>query len=76
MHIYGYDLDQPFETARPVPLAEITLNASPAELRTIARFLHECADEMDRMGEKFDHLHLADRVKEFETSPHFVVSRR
>jgi len=30
---------------------------------------------MDRMGDRYDHVHLADRLKQFETSPHFVVMR-
>jgi hypothetical protein len=76
MHIYGYeDTGQPFGTVVPALLAEITLNATPAELRAMAGFLQGCADEMDRMGQKFDHVHLSDRLKEFESSPHFVVAR-
>jgi hypothetical protein len=76
MHIYGYeDKGQPFGTVVPALLAEITLNATPEELRAMAEFLCGCADEMDRMGESFDHVHLSDRQKQFETSPHFVVAR-
>ena len=76
MHIYGYeDTGQPFGTVVPALLAEITLNATPDELRAMAEFLRGCADEMDRMGESFDHVHLSDRQRQFETSPHFVVAR-
>ncbi|MBB3197290.1 Imm32 family immunity protein [Roseateles terrae] len=76
MHIFGYeDTGLPLGTVVPALLAEITLNATSAELRAIARFLQGCADEMDHMGPKFDHVHLADRFKEFESSPHFVVAR-
>ena len=76
MHIHGYQAtDQPIDTIVPASLAEITLNAAPAELRAIAGFLLHCADEMDRMGKEFDHIHLSDRKREFETSPHFVVVR-
>lgn len=75
MHIYGYSKDQPIETVVPELLAEITLNASPAELRAMSKFLRDCADEMDRMGSEYDHVHLSDRMREFEASPHFVVVR-
>ena len=76
MHIYGYeDKGQPFGTVAPSPMAEITLNATPAELRAMADFLRSCADEMDRMGGAFDHAHLSDRMKQFSSSPHFVVAR-
>jgi hypothetical protein len=48
MHIYGYeDAGQAPETVVPALLAEITLNASPEELRAMADFLRECAHEMD-----------------------------
>ncbi len=76
MHIYGYDdTGQPLGTVVPALLAEVTLNATPDELRAMADFLRGCADEMDRMGEKFDHVHLSDRLTHFEASPHFVVAR-
>lgn len=76
MHIYGYeDKAQPSGTIVPAPLAEVTLIATPAELRAMADFLRDCADEMDRMGDLFDHVHLSDRMKRFSSSPHFVVAR-
>ena len=76
MHIYGYeDTAQPSGTVVPSLLAEITLNATPDELRAMAEFLRGCADEMDRTGDSFDHVHLSDRQRQFETSPHFVVGR-
>ena len=75
MRIYGYEEGQPPGTVPSPPLAEVTLNATPTELRAMAKFLSDCADEMDRMGDRYDHVHLADRLKQFETSPHFVVMR-
>ena len=57
-------------------MAEITLSATPNELRRIGEFFVACAAEMDRMGETYDHVHLGDRMKEFDTtSPHLVVVR-
>ena len=76
MRIYGYeDTGQPIGTTVPALLVEITLNATPDELRAMAGFLRGCADEMDRLGESFDHVHLTDRHRQFHTSPHFVVVR-
>ncbi len=74
MKIYGYaDEGLPIEDVVSRPLAEITLCASPQELRQMAGFLMLCADEMDKLGPKYGHLHLSDRCAEFEQSPHFVV---
>ncbi len=76
MRLFGYEsTDLPPEEIVPSALAEITLVASPVELRAIAKFLADCADEMDRMGPAFDHVHLGDRIKSFRDSPHFVVAR-
>jgi len=37
-------------------LAEVTLNATPQELRRMAAFLAACADEMERMGDTCSHV--------------------
>jgi hypothetical protein len=76
MKLYGYkdeglDIDQII----PSELAEVTLVASPEELKMIAEFLESAADEMMRMGKSYDHEHLSDKNKKFESSPHFVVAR-
>jgi hypothetical protein len=76
MKLYGYsDEGLPVEQVVTVELAEITLCATPSELRRMAVFFETCAGEMERMGETFDHAHLSDGAKEFEHSPHFVVAR-
>ncbi|WP_422656609.1 Imm32 family immunity protein [Noviherbaspirillum sp.] len=74
MKIFGYK-DEELNPAdiRPAELAEITLHASPAELRKIAAFLNTCADGMEAMGRNWEHEHLSDRMKEFDSAPHFVV---
>ncbi len=76
MKLFGYvPTDKPVEEIVPMPLAEVTLCASPEELRAMAKFLNECATEMNRMGEAYDHIHLSDRLKQFQKSPQFVVYR-
>ncbi len=77
MKIYGY-IDEGLDIDQIVPseLAEITLVASPDELRMIASFLETTAQEMERMGETYDHEHLSDKkTPYFNDSPHFVVAR-
>ena len=76
MRLFGYkDEGLPPESVHPGKLAEVTLEASPAELRTIASFLLHAAGEMERMGSTYGHLHLSDAHRAFEASPHFVVVR-
>lgn len=75
MKLYGYSEEgRSPEAIEPRPLAEVTLCATPEELRSMSKFLAACADEMVRMGATYDHVHLSDRRKEFRTSPHFVVA--
>lgn len=74
MQLFGYkDQGLPIEDIRSDELAEVTLVAKPGELRRIAKFLQFAADEMERMGNDYSHLHLSDQDKTFEESPHFVV---
>ena len=76
MKLYGHpELTEAHENDSPRRLSEVALCASPEALRTIAGFLIHCASEMDRMGDSYDHLHLSDRLPEFEDSPHLIVVR-
>jgi hypothetical protein len=74
MKISGYaDEGLPIEQIVHSELAEITLTATPSELRRMSEFLGYCASEMERMGPNYDHVHLSDRMREFRESPQFVV---
>jgi hypothetical protein len=76
MKLFGYASEElPIEDRVSAELVEVTLNATPQELWRMAEFLNFCAAEMDRMGIKYDHVHLSDRMKEFRESPHFVVMK-
>lgn len=76
MKLYGYaDEGLPVEEISTKELAEVTLCATPGELRRMSEFLTFCAAEMDRMGAVYDHIHLSDRLRDFENSPHFVVMK-
>ncbi len=74
MKIFGYK-DEGLAPAdiRPTELAEITLVATPEELREIAQFIISAADEMETKGSDWEHEHLSDKQKGFEGSPHFVI---
>ncbi len=74
MKLHGYPDDGlPIDEIVTKELSELTLCATPHELRRMSEFLSFCAAEMERMGAGYDHIHLSDRFKEFDSSPHFVV---
>lgn len=76
MKLWGYGKEErDAGEARLIELAEASLLATPAELRSIAAFLSEAADSMDRMGGDYDHEHLGDRQPGFGDSPHLIVAR-
>jgi hypothetical protein len=72
--VHGYAKEeQDVENLIPSELAEITLVASPDELRRIAKFLDHCASGMELSGKSWCHEHLSDKDKGFLNSPHFIV---
>jgi len=74
MKIHGYaDEEKEIEDIVPEVLAEITLVATPEELRHIARFLENCANGMEVRGRSWEHEHLSDKDSYFNGSPQFVV---
>jgi len=74
MKIYGCpDEGLEPEEIKPLKLTEITLVASPNELRLIAQFLENSACGMEGRGKQWEHEHLSDKYRQFEGSPHFVV---
>ncbi len=76
MKLHGYsDEGKPQEAIVCAELAEVTLEATPEELRAMAAFFLAAADAMDRMGAAYDHLHLGDAMPRFSNSPHLTVFR-
>lgn len=74
MKIHGYaDEGLEIEDIVTAELAEITLVATPEELRRIANFLENCAKGMEARGKSWEHEHLSDKDHYFDGSPHFVV---
>ena len=57
MKLYGY----PREDEDAVhDLLEITIAAGPKRLRSIAKFLEKCADDMAEDAEQWEHCHYSD----------------
>ncbi len=73
MKLYGHP--ETGDSDSPQLLSEVALCASPEALREIAGFLNHCASEMERLGSSYDHIHLSDRLPDFEDSPHLIVVR-
>jgi hypothetical protein len=74
MKIYGYEKGRVVEHSSDVTeLAEITLIATPEELRKIARFVEAAADGIEKRGKNYSHEHLSDKEAGFENSPHLVI---
>ena len=75
MKLYGHPLAAAAGHAVvPEALSEITLVASPTELRRIAEFLSTAATTMERMGGSYSHARLSDWDRSFRSSPRLVVS--
>jgi hypothetical protein len=73
--LYGYPSGTDAEEGVvPDALAEITLVASPPELRRIAEFMLSAASNMERLGDAYGHEHLSDWDRSFASSPHFCVA--
>ena len=76
MKIFGYSHEsQDQEEGVSIELAEIVMEATTDEVRMIAAFLNKVADDMQSMGEDYDHEHLSDVNHYFKNSPHFVIVR-
>jgi hypothetical protein len=77
LKIYGYKDDGlDIQEIEPQELREITLVASPSELRKIAKFIELAAEKLEKSDAKFDHVHLSDVMSGFEGSPHLVVFKQ
>lgn len=61
-------------SAGPMELADITLVASPSELRRMPAFLPSAADLMEKHAHDYEHEHLAENQAGFDTSPQLAVS--
>lgn len=71
MKFWGYTKElQQAESPQPAELPEVTISATPAELRAIAHFLAKVADEIEVHGSDFEHEHFA---TDDENNPSLVI---
>ncbi len=62
--------------ANALALGEILIEAEPASLRELARFVVQAAEEMERMGSAYDHMHFRDVSAACrDTWPEIVILR-
>ena len=73
MKLFGYTSKDYEEMIAPTELAEITLAATPEELRRIANFLQSCAEGIEKRGMQWEHEHLSDKDLLFRESPQLIV---
>lgn len=75
LHARGdaYERGEDDSDCRPLTLREVTISASPSELRAIARFVSRCADEMEEYGPRWEHEHLRDDWSEWTKSDADVI---
>lgn len=64
------------DATNAVVLWEVLIEAEPDSLRELARFITHAADEMERMGASYDHIHFQDESDAWrETWPEVVILR-
>lgn len=71
MDIYGYTKND----EQLLDLSEITFKADPSELRSLAKFILDCANEIENDTEgKWEHSHIEDRVTDWNpASPSIII---
>jgi hypothetical protein len=75
MKLYGLtDTRQSDKVQAPKALVEVTLVATPSELRRVAQFLLDEAGAMERLGSTYSHSHFSDQDPEFDGSANLIVS--
>ena len=78
MQIFGRKRSRLLEYAssRAEPLEEIEVVADADTLRRLASLLVDVASEMDKRGERFEHVHLLDAWEAHDSGvPDIVLSR-
>ena len=75
MKLYGYsDGYREEDDPKLHTLGEVTLSASPEELKKIAKFLIKTASEMEQYGTDFGHEHLSDFDNTFSYQRDIIVT--
>ena len=76
MKAYGYPQGKPLNEDGLTELEEISLSASPEQLRELSSFLLIAASEMESLGESYDHIHMQDKSDMWKASwPDIVIAK-
>ncbi len=74
MRAFAYPLGEPVNQYGLVELKEFSICADAASIRALASFMLAAADQMDSMGDKYDHLHAQDMVRAWDARwPDLVI---
>ena len=73
MKLFGYTEKSHKKQEAPEPLTEITLVVNPEELRKMAKFFNQKAQEIETLGTDFEHEHLSDIEDEFSNCPQIII---
>jgi hypothetical protein len=74
MRAFAYPIGEPVNEYGLVELKEFSISADAASIRALANFMLTAAEKMEAMGEKYDHLHAQDAIKEWhEAWPDLVI---
>ncbi|OGV59047.1 MAG: hypothetical protein A2283_03650 [Lentisphaerae bacterium RIFOXYA12_FULL_48_11] len=73
MKIFGYVKNSNDE--KIVEMEEITIQASPADLKKVAKFILKSAELMSEHGDDFGHEHFKDSYKIGKNFPEIIVSK-
>ena len=75
MKLYGYsDGYRKEDNPKIHTLGEVTLSASPEELKKIAKFLIKSASEMEKYGTDYGHEHLSDFDDTFSYERDIIIA--
>ena len=76
MKMYAYPAGDPLNEYGLLELKDVSFSADAKTIREIARFLNEAADEMEKLGSSFDHIHMQDKTLAWQEEwPDLVVCR-
>lgn len=72
MRVFGYPKEE-YEEQYSIELSDVTVAASPDELRKLAKFFEEAAIDIEKHGTDFEHEHLQDNQEGFDGSPDIQI---
>jgi hypothetical protein len=76
MRVFAYPSSGPINEHGLLELKEFSISADATSIRALAEFMLTAAYKMEEMGEKFDHIHAQDTIREWdECWPDLVICK-